>query len=528
MTPLLSSLVEDGLATARIAFGVDGQTVAAAALADAGSAVFSTNAPSGAVGILMTNDRPTVSVILGAIATGASIVSLPLPGRNANLSSYISFLTSVQASFGLQEIVVNDQVATVMSGAGLKVRSHSDLWARPVAAPASDGFQLVQFTSGSTASPKAVVLDDAALGANVASILDAVRPRRGDVAVSWLPLSHDMGLVGILLVGIAAAGHHWAEAGEIVLLDPAHFLRRPAIWLEAIHRWRGSVTASPDFGYRMATQPSPSGAFELTSLRCAIVGGEITRFETLLGFDAAYRHHGFSSTAFCPAYGMAELGLAATMTLPEEHWRSLRVSTLALAEGCVEVPDAGEPETTVVGSGSPLPGYTVRCDAPRGATGDISVRGPSIGFDGTTGVSFAGSDGWYLTGDTGYADERSLYVCGRIDDYLVAHGRNLYAPAIEATLSEIDGVRAGRVAATGVPNGEWVIVAEPDSCGRLTAAESNSVRRAIRRAAVGIATAQPDEIVLVERGTLPLTPSGKLQRNEVRSRWLKDTLARLP
>lgn len=528
MTVPLSKLMADGAGGARIAFGADGGLVSAAELTERGSALFRDDAGAAAVGVLMTNDQPTVEILLGAIATGASVVSLPVPSRGADLGAYLAFLARVCRSHQVGEIVVSDDVARLIGGEalpGIAIRSHGELGSRPLAAPASQGFRLVQFSSGSTSQPKPVVLDDAALGANVAAILETVQPRPGDVAVSWLPLSHDMGLVGMLLVSIAAAGPRWAEAGPIVLLDPVAFLRRPSLWLEAVSHWRGSVTAAPDFGYRMATQRRPSGPVDLSSLRCAIVGGEIVRAETLTAFGAGYQDHGLDPTALCPAYGMAELGLAATMTPLGDHWRSRALAIAALADNQVVVPRPDEPAVTLVASGPPVPGYGVRCDAgdvgEAASTGPISVRGPSIGVNGDTEASYADADGWYTTDDAGFfSDDGWLYVCGRVDDHIVAHGRNLYAPAIEAAVADVAGMRAGRVTAVGLPSGDWVIVAEPAGDEPLSSTRTESLRREVRRAAVRVGTAQPDEVVIVRRGSLPLTPSGKLQRNEVRKRLL--------
>jgi acyl-CoA synthetase (AMP-forming)/AMP-acid ligase II len=525
MTVRASQLIVDGLGGARVAFGCDDDVIAAGQLAEAGSSYFAPAAAAPAAGILMTNDRPTVEVVLGALVTGTPIVSLPPPSRGADLTAYADFLLEACRSQQVEEVVAEDGIAELLAGIELSiaVRRHSDLRSRPLAQPANNGFRLVQFSSGSTSHPKAVLLDDAALGANMAAILTAIQPRPGDVAVSWLPLSHDMGLVGMLLVGVAGAGPRWAQSGTIVLLDPMAFLRRPSIWPEALDRWRGTITAAPNFGYEMAARRPASQRLDLSTVRCAIVGGEITRAETLLLFAGCYETQGFDSLALNPAYGMAELGLAATMTPSDEHWRSYSLSTAALADGMVSRARSGESRTTLVASGRPLPGYDVDCDAGDGAIGQIAVRGRSIGADGRTRTSYADIDGWYRPGDSGFLDEGLLYVCGRTDDHLVTHGRNIYAPAIEAAVTGIDGVRPGRVTAVGLPSGDWAVVAELSDPATASTA-LGALRQEIRRTVVQLTTAQPDEVILVARGTLPLTASGKLQRNEVRRRLLNETL----
>lgn len=526
---LLSRLVVDGGERFRLAFGVDATPVAVGDLVSAGEAMFSEQAEADRVGLLMTNDRPTVEVILGALATGSALVSLPLPGRGADLSAYASFVREVCEAQQISEIVVADEYADLLAGIGQPVRRHSERGSSPLAAPAGDGFRLVQFTSGSTGQPRPVVVDDARLGANVTAILSAVEPQREEAVVSWLPLAHDMGLVGMLLAGIAAGSRPWESAGDIVLLDPATFLRRPMTWLDALDRWTGTFTAAPDFGYRMAAHRARPDGLDLSPLRCAIVGGEIVRAETLTAFVDALRPGGLEATALCPAYGLAELGLAAAMTPPEQRWRALALSSAGLADDKVREARSGEPVTTLVASGVPLHGYDITCGSPEAGTAPIAVRGPSVGLDGRTGKGFAGDDGWFTTGDTGFVDDGGwLYVCGRTDDYLVAHGRNIYAPAVEAAVGEVDGVRPGRVTAVGLPSGEWAIVAESAERAPLSTEQAGALQREIRRSAVGVTTAKPDTVVLVQPGSLPLTSSGKLQRNHVRSLLVKDELAAIP
>jgi fatty-acyl-CoA synthase len=259
-------------------------------------------------------------------------------------------------------------------------------------------------------------------------------------------------------------------------------------------------------------------------LRVAIVGGEVVRADTLAAFTDAFHHHGLRPQAICPAYGMAEVGLAVTMTRPEERWRERRVCASALADERLLVPEPSAPVTTLVANGPPLVGYGVRCEAGADATGPLRVKAPSIGADGTTGAALAAPDGWYDTGDTGFITDGSIYVCGRRGDYLTAHARNIYAPAVEQAVGEVPGIRPGRVTAVSMPTGEWAIVAEPAALGCLSPAEERRLESDIQRAAVTATGARADKVQVVERGTLPLTSSGKLQRAEVRARLLRDAL----
>lgn len=520
----LSELVAAGSAGVRLVFGDSSSPVDAEYLTAAGAQLFSDQADTDRVGLLMTNDRATVEVILGALASGSTLVSLPLPGRGADPSIYTHFLREVCKSQQISEIVVADEYAGLLEGTELSLRRHSERSLYPLAAPANSGFHLVQFTSGATGRPRPVLIDDACLGANVAAILRVVQPEPRDAVVSWLPLAHDMGLVGMLLTGISAGGQGWASGGDIVLLDPLTFLRRPALWLEALDHWQGSFTAAPDFGYRLAVQRGRPDGLDLSRVRCAIVGGEIIRAETLTAFTSAYGPQGLEPKALCPAYGLAELGLAATMTPVEENWCSRELSVARLADGEVCDPRRGEAATRLVASGQPLAGYDIASGSLSAGTRPIAVRGPSIGIDGLTGESFANPGGWHTTGDIGFVDDGWLYVCGRSDDYIVARGRNIHAPTLEAAVGESDGIRAGRVTATGLPDGQWVIIAEPTENAPLGPVRADVLHRAIRRVAVEVTATKPDTVVLVAPGTLPFTSSGKQQRSNVRSMYMKDQL----
>lgn len=526
MDASLADLVQQGLPNARIVFGSGSAPVVACRVAEAGAGLYADHAPAPAVGAVLTNDRGTVEVVLGAVARGATLVSLPLPGRAGDLDDHATLVRRACAANGVAEVVVRDDVADLLDGLGVPVRRHSQLHARPLAPP-GDQFRLIQFTSGSTTHPRAIELGDTALGANVSAILDRVGPQPGDTAVSWLPLSHDMGLIGMLLASLTATGPRWAGGGDIVLMEPAEFMRRPAVWLEALDRYRGSFTAAPDFAYRMVTQRPPRGSLDLSSVRCAIVGGEIVRHDTLAEFTARFGGHGLDKTAVCPAYGLAELGLAATLTDPGSIWCTRTVAVAALADDRLDPPRAGDSAVTVVASGSPLTGYQIRCgqgapaDGGRPRAGEIEVCGPSVGADAATGVSCAGQEDWLHTGDVGFVDGGQLYVCGRNDDYVVANGRKLYAPAIEAAVGGVPGVRPGRVCAVMLPGGGWVVAAE---AADATSIERRVLREGIRRVATQTGTASPDDVVVLARGTLPFTASGKLRRNEVRRRLLRGDL----
>jgi acyl-CoA synthetase (AMP-forming)/AMP-acid ligase II len=519
MSGPLARLLGSGVPGAEVVFGLDGDRRSAADLGEQGArAVGPAGAPS--IGALLTNDAPSVSLVLGTIATGARLVTMPLPGRGADPVVYAAFLESVRAAHGIEHIVARDDVAELLTAMGVPALPHRALGRRTLGAPTGRGFELVQFSSGSTAAPKGVLLNEHVLATNLRAILRRVEPTAGDVTVSWLPLSHDMGLIGMFLTSVAAGAPSMAAGGQIVLLDTERFLRRPIEWLDAISHWNGTFTAAPDFGFRLALRALDvtSRPLDLSRLRCAIVGGEIVRTDTMRATERALAGHGLRTGALLPAYGMAEVGLAVTMTRPGAAWAHASADAFGLADGARRAPTSPSTAVDLVSSGTALDGYAVTVEGPD-EVGPLVVSAPAIGWDSATGRSWA-EGGRYRTGDIGWVDQDGdVFVCGRLDDHLVVNARNLYAPAIEWAVSCVDGVRAGRTTAVGLPDGTWVVVAETQGPDDRTAVAS-----AIRRACTKVVQVQPDRIVLVEGGALPMTASGKVQRREVGRRILSGEL----
>ncbi len=433
---------------------------------------------------------------------------------------------------GVREIVVPDALAALARAAlssrptAVRVRAHSALGAAPIARPDPRGFHLVQHSSGSTGAPKGIELDDAALGSNVTALLAATGATAGDGTVSWLPLSHDMGLVGMLLTGVAAGAGATRGRSEVHLMEPGRFLRSPASWVQELSDRRASITAAPDMGYRLVIDHGAAPAVDLSRLRCAIVGGEVVRASTLQRLTAALAPLGLSPSAPCPAYGLSEVGLGVSLTPPGAGWRELaldgdRVIDRSWRHGSAPTSGGGRAgglRSAVVASGVPLAGYDVGV-AGESRTGRLLVRGPSIGRHPGDGASLAGPDGWLDTGDLGAVVDGWVVVTGRADDLLVVHGLQVHAPALEDDLARVPGVRAGRVLAVTRPTGEWVVLAESER-----GADPATLRSDLAVVAVRHAGARPDEVTLVRRGQLPTTPSGKLRRGEALARLLRGEL----
>lgn len=515
---MLKDLVLDGLDLGRTRFAGEDRWGPAGAVADAGERLYSAAADSSTVGAMLTNDRATAEIVVGAITAGARVVSLPLPPRAPDLAAYQAHLQDIFAAFGIEEIVARDDAASLLTAIGLPARPHSTLAQRPLAAPHERGFELVQFTSGSTGNPKAICLTDAALEANIRAVLGRIAPTAEDRVISWLPLSHDLGLIAMFLAPIIGGGSEWAGGGDLMVMDPEQFLRNPRIWIDSLSEHRGTITAAPDFALRMAAAQLPATSTDLSRLRCVVVGGEIVRPDTLRTFAEAFRDRGFASTALSPAYGLAEVGVAVTLCAPDEHWSSESVNI-------DEMTDPGArhngPEIEVVACGSALPGYQVDAGGD-GLAGTIRIAGPSTGINGLSGQTLADSDAWLNTGDTGTLRDGQLLVFGRHDDTLVVHGRNIFAPPIERAIGSVDGVRPGRVAATGLPSGGWIVAVE--ELRGIDSTQRAQIRASIRSETASLAGISPDEIAILAPGALPMTASGKLQRRELQRRFLAGTL----
>jgi fatty-acyl-CoA synthase len=367
------------------------------------------------------------------------------------------------------------------------------------------------------------------VAANLDAIVATAELEPGhDVGMSWLPLYHDMGLIGLLAAPMTTGT-------DLALAAPQDFLAAPARWMEWMSAFRGTATAGPNFAYALAARALRRlEGLDLSAWRVAINGAEPIDPKSVAAFVEAGAPHGLAPGTTLAAFGMAEATLAVTFASPGKGLEVDIVDSRVLEGDRYAAPaGADQPGARALARlGRPLSNLSLRiCDTTTGVrmqereVGEIEIRGASItpGYYGRPGATAdAFHEGWLRTGDLGYLTGGELVVCGRIKDMIILGGRNVYPQDVERAVAEVSGVRAGNVIAFGTHNRKGreslVVVAETRDEADATVSDEIAARV---RATVGI---PPSDVVLVRSGTLPKTSSGKLQRTLCRERYLTEAL----
>jgi acyl-CoA synthetase (AMP-forming)/AMP-acid ligase II len=493
--------------------------------------------PGDRVAIVLRTEPAFLDAFFGAWLAGAVPVPLYPPVRLGRMEEYADQTGRMIAASGARLVVSSGGARRLLGAAvergrpSLGCRDASELARMPARierSVAPDALGLVQFSSGSTVEPKPVALTHAALAAHADALVAATAPGPQDVLVSWLPLYHDMGLIGGLLAAMS-------YPGPLVLVPPEHFLARPALWLRAVARHRGTISAAPSFAYAYAAgrvRDADLEGLSLASWRLALDGAEPVSGDAMRSFAARFAPHGLDPGALVPVYGLSEAALAVTFGRPGRPLPGRRVDAVRLARDGMVVPGDRE----VIPVGTPLPGIEVEVRAPEGGPagegrlGRIHVRGPSLmreylGDPAGTRAALAG--GWLDTGDLGFVAGGELFVHGRAKDVVMVHGANRAPEEFEGALADVAGLRPGCAVALGFepPGGAGeallVLAERSREPGRGDAEIEASARRAILER-TGIA---PHQLVLLQAGTLPRTSSGKLRRQEALRRHLAGTLS---
>ena len=492
--------------------------------------------PRQSVAIMLPTSPEYFSTYFGILMAGAIPVPIYPPARPSQLEDHVRRHTGILDNAQAVALVTVPQ-ATVVARLlqarvpGLRrVVTPQQLAARggtPTPVPLrGDDIAFIQYTSGSTGSPKGVALSHANLLANIRAMAQAVQATPRDVFVSWLPLYHDMGLIGAWL-GSLYVGF------PLVVMSPLAFLARPLRWLQAIHRWRGTLSAGPNFAYELCLKridDAALAALDLSSWRLAFNGAEAVSPDTVLRFAQRFAACGLRPEAMAPVYGLAEatvgllfppLGRAAPIDAVQREPFTREGRAVAAA------PDDAT-ALHFVGCGRPLPGHAIRIvdgagrQAGERIEGRLEFKGPSATrgyFRDPAKTALLFHDGWLDSGDRAYSAGGDVYITGRVKDIVIRAGRNLYPEEIEEAVGRVDGVRKGCVAVFGSPDPatgteRLVVLAEVRT---VNANARAMLREAVTRAVIEAIGEPPDEIVLAPPHTVLKTSSGKVRRSACRS-----------
>ena len=500
--------------------------------------------PGDHVAILGPTSRSLMTIIQGCWLAGIASMVLPLPMRMGSLDVFVE-TTRARIRHGDAKLILIDDMLAAFYAAGpddppIDPRAAvlpgfagvptSDRWEQPAHDP--ERLVILQYTSGSTSEPKGVMIPDRVLRANLDASCTAAQLGVGEVMVSWLPLYHDMGLVGFLSLPMTVGV-------DLVQAAPQDFLAKPGNWMQWISDWRGTATAGPNFAWVLATRAlGRMEGLDLSCLTLALSGAEPVDPNAVDAFVGAAQPFGFSAGSVFPAFGMAEVAIGGafpprhrgmvTDSVDREFLERERVAKpLDLADAQEELDVRRLPLL-----GKAVPGLEMKVvnpdsyeEVPERHVGELLLRGTSVtsGYykrpDATAALF---RDGWLCTGDLAYLVDGELVLCGRIKDVIIVGGRNVFPEDIERAVAVIDGVRAGNVIAFGVEgykSKESVVVV----C-EVRTDDNDAVRHAVHHRTLDVCGLPPRDVILVKPGTLPKTSSGKLQRAKCRELYLDEEL----
>ncbi len=498
--------------------------------------------PGDHVALLGPTTRRLVTTIQAIWLTGAALVTMPLPMRMGALEEFIDQTRNRIRRADSKVVVIDSQLAGFVEPVpgdppfiGLDELFADDApvaddYLRPDTDPSA--LAVLQFTSGSTSEPKGVMLPHENICHNLDGAWTAAALSHDERIVSWLPLYHDMGLIGLLTIPMT-------KDTSLVQGAPQDFLARPIRWLRWLSDFGGTASAGPNFSYALATRAlkRTDEDLQLSQVRLFLNGAEPIDAPTFRRFFEAGERFGLDPRSAFPAFGMAEVCIAGCFPAPGKGLRTDVVDRVALEveHRAVPVDVDAEGSTELALLGSPVPGLEIEIVDPSTSercgerqVGELRISGNSL----TTGYYHQPeataeliTDGWLNTGDLAYTVGGELVICGRIKDVIIVGGRNVYPQDIEKVVGDVDGVRTGNVIAFGVDGRQGaqsiVVVAETKAVGH------DELRKEISRRVTESVGIPPKEVVLVEPGSVPKTSSGKLQRSACRSQHLAGRLATL-
>lgn len=506
--------------------------------------------PGDHIALLGPTTRPLITAVQAIWLAGACVIMLPIPLR---LNSMEEFMNQTRAHLehgDVSMLLLDDDLANFYEAkeGDPPIVMLSDLQPGPDK-PSADDFKevpddpnrlaIMQFTSGSTSEPKGVMLPNHVIGANIDGMIEAAHLTTEDVFVSWLPLYHDMGLVGMLTVSMTIGC-------SLVLASPQDFMSRPGNWMRWLSEYKGNITAGPNFSWVLATRAlrrmtDTDNLLDLSALRIALNGAEPIDPDAVDKFVEVAKNHGFRPGAEFCAFGMAELCIGGSFPSPMRGMACDAVDRMVLEEEAIAKPaNPGLPTTRRLPLlGHPVPGLEMRiCDPSTGEelglrkVGELEIRGASVTPGYYKRPDLADSlfhDGWLRTGDLAYFVDSpeggppELVLCGRIKDLIIIAGRNIYPEDIERSVGTVEGVRTGNVIAfsvEGTRKKEVIIVV-----AEIKESDTVRISKDIRQRVVDVCEVPPRDIVLVKKGSVPKTSSGKLQRSLCKKQHLNKELA---
>ncbi len=496
-------------------------------------------APGQRVALIFPTGPDFFSAFFGALLAGAVPVPLYPPVRLGRMDAYHVRTARMLAAAGAKLVLADARVRRVLGptleASGLRAHGVGALpqgTLRPVHTPPS-ALGLVQFSSGTTVDPKPVALSHRALLAQTRTLLDGIFSVRdeGDVpraGCSWLPLYHDMGLVGCVFPALVAVR-------DLTLLPPEAFVAKPALWLRALSRSRAVVSPAPNFAYALCVErvrDDELDGVDLSHWRMALNGAEPVAPATLRAFVQRFAPWGLRPEALTPVYGLSEAALAVSFSAPDQPFVATRFDREQLSLGTAE-PDPNGVE--LVSVGAPLPGFEIEVRGEQGTlppdrTGRVWARGPSLmegylGRDEATRRALV--DGWLDTGDVGFLHDDQLYLTGRAKDLLILRGRNHAPHEVEQAVDHVAGVRTGCAAAASfLPEGadHEALLVFVEHARDATEDERDAMPGLAAEAILRRTSLRPDAVLVLPPGTLPRTSSGKIRRGEALRRHLAGEL----
>jgi 1-acyl-sn-glycerol-3-phosphate acyltransferase len=492
-----------------------------------------------AVALMLPTGLDFFTAFFGILLAGGVPVPIYPPARLTQIEEHMRRQASILDNAQVRVLVTVDAAKPVGGFLRARVPSLSHVvTAADLARPVKESVRVVanpgdlaflQYTSGSTGDPKGVMLTHANLLANIRAMGNALQVESTDVFVSWLPLYHDMGLIGAWLGSL----YH---AVRFVVMSPLTFLSRPECWLQAIHRYRGTLSAAPNFAYDLCVRRVADidlEGLDLSSWRVAANGAEPVTARTLAAFQSRFGPYGFAPATMKPVYGLAEcsVGLAFPPLAREPLIDRIDRHRFALDGEAVPAETQDPNPLVVVACGRPLPRHEIRVvdsagrELPDRREGRLQFRGPSAtsGYYRNPSATAALFDGdWLESGDLAYTVDGDAFVTGRSKDLIIKAGRNIYAQEIERATGEVPGIRIGCVAAFGVPDERTgterlVIMAETRE---VDAGERDRIRREIEARVLDLIGTPADDVALVPPQSVLKTSSGKIRRAACRAAYL--------